>query len=57
MKLPRKNARVNLGCGLLFVDTSEWMNLDFSPSSPGVIRTNLLKRLPLADQSVSVAYS
>lgn len=57
MSLPRKNARVNLACGPVYVDASEWINLDFSPSSPAVIRANLLKRLPLADQSVSVAYS
>lgn len=49
--------KVNLGCGPVFVDSPEWLNLDFSPSSSSVRRANLLDRLPLADDSAALVYS
>lgn len=48
---------VNLGCGPVFVDSPQWLNLDFSPSSSAVRQANLLDRLPLADESASLVYS
>jgi len=48
---------VNLGCGPVFVDSAEWINLDFSPASTAVVKANLLDRLPLVDNSASVVYS
>lgn len=48
---------VNLGCGPVFVDSPEWINLDFSPSSSAVRQANLLDRLPLANESAQLVYS
>ena len=48
---------INLGCGPVFVDSPEWVNLDYSPSSPAVRKANLLGRLPLEDATASVVYS
>lgn len=48
---------VNLGCGPVFVDAANWLNLDFTASSSAVRRANLLNRLPLADESVNVVYT
>jgi len=48
---------INLGCGLVFVDSPEWINLDYSSSSPAVRKANLLGRLPLEDASASLVYS
>ena len=48
---------VNLGCGPVFVDSPDWLNLDFGPSSPSVKKANLLGRLPLKDGSVGLVYS
>lgn len=48
---------VNLGCGPVFIDSSDWLNLDFSPFSYAVRQANLLGRLPLADESSSLVYS
>lgn len=48
---------VNLGCGPVFVDSPDWLNLDFSPNSPAVRKANLLDRLPLTDESVYLVYS
>lgn len=49
--------KINLGCGPVFVDTSDWVNLDFSPASSAVRQANLLTRLPFADNAVGVVYS
>lgn len=48
---------INLGCGPVFVDSPEWANLDYSPSSPSVTRANLLAPLPLKSGSVELVYS
>lgn len=48
---------VNLGCGPVFVDSPEWLNLDFAPFSAAVRQANLLDRLSLADNSVALVYS
>jgi SAM-dependent methyltransferase len=49
--------KVNLGCGPIFIDSSEWMNLDFTPATNAVRQANLLKRLPLPDGTASLVYS
>lgn len=48
---------INLGCGSVFVDSSDWLNLDFAPASPTVRKANLLRRLPVANESAWVVYS
>ncbi|MCF8016210.1 MAG: methyltransferase domain-containing protein, partial [Chromatiaceae bacterium] len=48
---------INLGCGLVFVDSPEWINLDFTPASPRVRRANLLARLPLASDDARLVYA
>jgi predicted SAM-dependent methyltransferase len=52
-----KAISVNLGCGPVFVDSPEWLNLDFTPCAPAVKKANLLGRLPLKDASVHLVYS
>lgn len=47
---------INLACGPIFVDSPDWANFDFS-AALGVQRTNLLGRLPLADDSAHLVYS
>lgn len=49
--------KVNLGCGPVFIDSPDWINLDFSPASSAVRKANLLDTLPLADESASLVYS
>lgn len=49
--------KINLGCGPIFVDTADWVNLDFSPSSNAVRQANLLAPLPFSDSTVGVVYS
>lgn len=49
--------KINLGCGNIFIDTPDWLNLDFSPANSSVRRANLLNRLPLSNESVEVVYS
>lgn len=46
---------VNIACGTSYLP--DWINLDYSPVAPEVIRADLTGRLPLADSSVDVVYS
>ena len=48
---------MNLGCGSIFLDSAEWLNIDFAPSSAAVTQANLLERLPMEDGSVELVYS
>jgi predicted SAM-dependent methyltransferase len=48
---------LNLGCGAVFVESFDWVNLDYSPASPSVIRADLLTRLPFDSDSFSAVYS
>lgn len=50
-----KQVCVNIACGNSYADG--WLNLDYAPVSPAVIRANLLGRLPLGDASADVVYS
>jgi predicted SAM-dependent methyltransferase len=47
--------RVNIACGNSYVEG--WVNLDYVPLSPAVIRANLVGRLPLDDAAADVVYS
>ena len=51
---PRK---VNLACGDVYLDSNDWLNLDFVVSGPGVKRVNLLERLPVGDMEADLVYS
>ena len=48
---------INLGCGKVFVDSSDWWNLDFAPATHAVRQANLLGRLPVANETASIVYS
>ena len=49
--------RINLGCGSVFVESPEWINLDFTASSPAVRQANLLGRLPLESDTAQLVYA
>jgi predicted SAM-dependent methyltransferase len=46
---------VNLGCGSSL--HPDWINIDIHPSSPGVLRYDLLQGLPFENASVDVVYA
>lgn len=48
---------VNLACGSVFIDSPEWINLDFAPVTNGVVKANLLGKLPIKSRVASVVYS
>ena len=48
---------INLGCGSVFVDSPDWINLDFTPASPRVRRANLHARLPLPSDDARLVYA
>lgn len=48
---------INLGCGSIYIDAPDWLNLDFNPVFPGVRTANLLKRLPLPSEDAELIYS
>ncbi|HRG59143.1 MAG TPA: methyltransferase domain-containing protein [Bacteroidia bacterium] len=47
---------LNLGCGTHYDSGSEWTNLDFVSSGPGVIAHNLLSGVPFQDNSFDLVY-
>ncbi len=49
--------RVNLGCGSVYIESDEWVNLDYSSSGRNVKKANLLRQLPFHKESVSLIYS
>jgi SAM-dependent methyltransferase len=49
--------KINLACGNTFISGDEWLNFDYVSSSPAVRKANLLDRLPLEENSVSLVYS
>jgi len=48
---------VNLGCGPVYVDSPEWLNFDYAPTSRAVRRANLLGRLPVPDGVADLVYA
>ncbi|MBM9538345.1 class I SAM-dependent methyltransferase [Desulfobulbus alkaliphilus] len=53
----KSNFMINLGCGPVFVDGPDWINLDFAAPTPSVRQANLLKRLPLPSAKAQLVYS
>ena len=48
---------VNLACGSSYIEAPEWVNLDYSTSSPAVQRANIFgTALPFEDGTVDVVY-
>lgn len=47
---------LNLACGATFIDTPQWLNLDYTPLDPAVRQADLLGRLPVADGSLQMVY-
>lgn len=47
---------INLACGPVFIDSSDWANFDFV-AAPGVQKENLLGRLPLLNNAAQLVYS
>ena len=47
-------SKLNLGCGGRF--RSDWVNVNFTSTGPGVIAANLGKGVPFADESFDVVY-
>lgn len=37
---------INLGCGPVFVDSPDWINLAYTLGTPRLCRANLIGRLP-----------
>lgn len=51
-----KTTKINLACGDEFVSGDGWINFDWRPLSCEVQHADLLKRLPLADDSAALVY-
>ncbi|WP_414648136.1 class I SAM-dependent methyltransferase [Castellaniella sp.] len=49
--------KINLGCGPIYVDSPDWLNLDFQSSGRAVRAANLLNGLPAQDESAKLVYS
>lgn len=48
---------LNLGCGVSYIKSPRWLNLDWQSKSRHVKKHNLLKKLPIEDNSVELVYS
>ena len=48
---------INLACGQVFIDDSNWINFDYVNSSESVKKANLLKRLPIKQEIADLVYS
>jgi predicted SAM-dependent methyltransferase len=48
---------INLACGPVYIDSTDWINFDFSPATSGVRKANLLERLPLLAEGSELVYS
>jgi predicted SAM-dependent methyltransferase len=47
---------LNLACGDYFIESENWVNLDWAPKSRKVIQANLLGRIPFEDNSFDFLY-
>ena len=54
MSGPSQQRMINLGCGQRLHPA--WVNVDISPQQPGVIRCDLSRGIPFADNSFDAAY-
>jgi predicted SAM-dependent methyltransferase len=50
-------AKVNLECGTVFVTGDDWLNFDYGSSGPAVQAADLLSKLTLERNSVTLVYS
>ena len=48
--------KINLGCGYNYVNSNEWVNLDFVSTGENVIAHNLLKGIPFKNESFDLVY-
>jgi SAM-dependent methyltransferase len=48
---------LNLACGDTFINSSEWVNVDFNSTYDQVLKVNLLTDLPFRDSSFDLVYS
>ena len=48
---------INLACGQVFIENSNWINFDYVNSSESVKKANLLKRLPINHEIADLVYS
>jgi len=48
---------INLACGQVFIENSNWINFDYVNSSESVKKANLLKRLPIKQEIADLVYS
>jgi predicted SAM-dependent methyltransferase len=48
---------LNLACGVLYVNSKEWVNCDFSPSSKDVTKVDLNAKLPYESDFFDLVYS
>lgn len=55
-KLNSNFKAINLACGGKLCHKPGWINADHSPSNKGVVKVNLLKRLPFEDNTFDVVY-
>jgi predicted SAM-dependent methyltransferase len=51
-----KRCYINLACGSIFLDNLEWINFDYT-SEFKAVKINLLKRLPLKEETANLVYS
>jgi predicted SAM-dependent methyltransferase len=47
---------LNLGCGTRFFEDKDWINIDFHNTNKTVVNHNLLKGIPLENESVKFVY-
>ena len=47
---------LNMACGATYINTPDWLNLDYTPLGPAVHQADLLGRLPAADASLQWVY-
>lgn len=49
--------KLNLACGSTYIQGDGWVNLDFSPSEPSVRQADLLRPLPIQEESADIVYT
>ncbi len=47
---------LNLGCGNRTVQSTEWLNADFTAHTPGILAVDLRKKLPFDDDQFDLVY-
>jgi len=52
-----KKQFLNVGCGDIFIDSPEWINIDWAPKNRKIIKANLLQPLKFPSQSFDLIYT